>query len=207
MGTTFLGDGATKPPFILQGAGGTRPSSQLLDFLSLYFYIFIFLWFGNAQHIPALCAIERLHRRQVAAGAYSTVPYWIAAVCVRIPALLLVFTLFLAFVYPMCSFTATPSYFFFVYTILFLTSLMSFYIAQFVASATQGDATLSFAVVPPLFMVFVLVSGAPMFLTDLPPWIASFAPYFSFLRWSYEGLVTYEMSSQGISVFIFFVHT
>lgn len=199
VGITFYGNGLVSAPFILtSGTPSAYPSPTLTNFAAIYFFLLIVLFFGNLQFIPNLCAMDLLYRRELASGSYTPFPYWFAAIFVRLPIQLLLFTVLIGIWYPMGRFPGDPGYFFTVYIILFLTGMMSYYLAQGFAALTR-NAQIAFAVVSPLYMVFASFSGFPLLLSHMPSWLRVWAPYLTYMRWSMDGLMTLQFSPLGRS--------
>lgn len=197
IGATFFNNANISPPYLQSSATGdggfAEPTSTLSNFLGIFYFAFIFLWFGNTQYIPSMCAMDRLYRRELAAGTYTPGPYTAAALLVRLPFQMLFHTIFIGIMYPMCGFDLSVQYFFYVYIILFFVSLISYFFSLAFA-AKIGNAQIAFAVCPPFFFFFGLFCGYPILLSKIPPfWV--WAPYISFLKWAFEGLLMNEFGS------------
>ena len=131
IGITFYNDAKISPPFLIYlNSDNEHPDSELFNYTAIFFFTFIFLWYGNTQHIPNLCALDQLYRRELASASYGVFPYWLAAMLVRIPILLVLFTFLIALFYPLCGFPNNAAYFIYMYILMFLTGMMSFYTSQ-----------------------------------------------------------------------------
>jgi ABC-type multidrug transport system permease subunit len=135
------------------------------DFTGVIFFTMMFFWYSNTQSIPNFAAMDQLYRRELAASAYSPLPYWAATIITKILSLILFFTIFFIIWFFMCGFRISLEYFAFAYTLLFIGSLPSLFFSLLFA-ATSGNAVIAFAIVPPLslfmgifFQLFVLRSN------------------------------------------------
>ena len=129
------------------------------DFTGVIFFTTMFFWYSNTQSIPNLAAMDQLYRRELAASAYSPLPYWAATIITKIPSLLLFFTIFFLIWFFMCGFRISIEYFVFAYAVLFIGSLSSLFYSLLFAAAS-GNAVIAFAIVPPL-SVFCLLYTSP----------------------------------------------
>jgi len=199
IGVTFRGDAYNiQPPFLHVASSSSSlhsfPTETLSNYNAILFFMFIFYWYGNIQHIPTIAALDNLYRRELAAGAYSEFPFWAASQITSMPLLVVLHTCLVAIVYPLCGFPQTTVYFFYFWWMFFLISVMSFFMCQAFAAGT-GNAQIAFALCPPLFMCFATFSGYPIILTFMPVGWSTWAPYISFLRWAFQGLIINAFAS------------
>jgi len=81
------------------------------------------------------------------------------------------------------------------YFLLFLTNVTSYYFALFLAAGT-GSAQLAFALFPITFLFFSMFAGFTIPVEEVPDgWL--WAPYISYARFVYQGLMVNEFDRHG----------
>jgi ABC-type multidrug transport system permease subunit len=99
-------------------------------------------------------------------------------------------------IYNLSGLRSGGGYFFYFYYVMFASSFSGLFLCMFMSAlAPSTPAALSYF---PMILFFVLAfSGFIIYLPDFPPWLGSWAPYFSVLRYSFQGLVLNEFSNNG----------
>ena len=191
-GIVFFGKGDISPPFLdEQGARlGNVSSCASLLFLSMLFNMM-----NNLQAIASICEMNKIYRRELKAFAYCASPYWVAGLLTQIPIMLVCNLAGMSVLYGICKFPASADYYFYFFFVLFFASITSLYFAQFLAAAT-GSATLAFAIFPVTFLFLSMFSGYGIPITDVPK-MWEWAPYISYARWTFQGLMVNEFEQFG----------
>lgn len=151
-----------------------------------------FITMSNLQAIPQLFAERALFYREIAAGFYSPLPY-LAARCalnavVQIP---LVLT-YCVVVYPMVNLRGglASMHFLFFFAVMFGLSLAGYAFSNLIAAITPNQQS-ALNLYSALFQFCMFYCGYAIPLDDVP-WYWSWAPDFSFARWSFEALIINE---------------
>ena len=188
QGVMFYGQANISKPFFDSITG--EIDGKVTNVTKLLYFLMMNLLMGNQQTIPILCSRNTLYRRELASYTYSVAPYWISILVSDIPMILLNHTIFISVAYMLCQFPLSLSYFAYFYFNLFVANVTSFYIAQYLATSTE-NAQLAFAIFPVTFMFLSVFAGFAIPVDKVPDgWI--WAPYFSFARWIFEGLMVNE---------------
>ena len=95
-------------------------------------------------------------------------------------------------VYFLCGFPVDASYFFYFFFVLYLTNMTAFYQAMLLA-ASIGNSQIAFSVFPLVFLFLSLFSGFMINVGGVPD-IWKWAPYVSYARWVFEGLMVNHWS-------------
>ena len=104
-------------------------------------------------------------------------------------------TIYIVMLYTTTNFPSNFGYFMYFYFLFFLTNLTSFYFALVLAAGT-GNAQLAFAIFPVTFLFISMFAGFTIPYKDVPDgW--SWAPYISYARFVYEGVMVNEFSRHG----------
>jgi ATP-binding cassette subfamily G (WHITE) protein 2 len=187
IGIVFSGQGdASSPLYNLYG----QPNAEVTNVSSLLFFSLMFTLVGNMQAIPYLASQMIIYRRELAANAYVTFPFWVAQSVTTLPLMILNNFLFVIFLYFQVKFPSTASYFFYYLFILLFANVISFYSAMWLAAAT-GHEQVAFALFPLMFLFTANFSGFAITVNSVPPFW-SFGPYLSYGRWLYQGLMVNE---------------
>mmetsp|Transcript_1087 Transcript_1087/g.1754 ORF Transcript_1087/g.1754 Transcript_1087/m.1754 type:complete len:1273 (+) Transcript_1087:64-3882(+) len=188
IGIVFWKQADIDEPFYDEETG--LPTTDNTNMTSLLFFVMMYCLMANLQAIPALCTKDLIYRRDLASFGYSASPYWLASCLSHIPMVVLTHTIFIVMVYTTTGFPSDGGYFFYFYFLLLLTNFVSYYFALYLAAAT-GSAQLAFAIFPVTFLFFSMFAGYTIPVEDVPAgWI--WAPYVSYARWVYEGLMVNE---------------
>lgn len=173
----------TLPIFDSQGV----PDPEVNNISALLFFGLMHTMVSNVESIPHLCTRNLIFRREVSAFAYSVSPYWLAQTLAVIPLQLLGFLAFDVIAFFLCSFPRNAEYFFYFSGMLFMASLSSYYLAMAIAALTS-DEKLAFSIFPLCFLFFSTFAGFAIPVDDVAP-MWSWAPWISFVRWSFQGLM------------------
>ncbi|RYG68794.1 ATP-binding cassette domain-containing protein [archaeon] len=173
------------------------PESDVLNISALIFFGMMYTMISNVEAIPYLVIKSIIFKREVNAFAYSVSPFWLSHTVTVIPLLLLGFLAFVIAAYFLVSFSLSAAYMFYFWSIMFLASLSSYYLAMFIAALTN-DQNLSLA----LFILSVLFlatfAGYAIPVNDVSAgW--QWATYVSYVRWAFEGLMVNQWEPYGSS--------
>lgn len=190
IGVVFSGQANVDEPLYDTQNGNPIRTAETQNLCSLLFFTMMYCLMSNLQAIPALCTRDIVYRRDLASFGYSASPYWAASLLSNLPMVVLTHTIYIILVYTTCAFPSNVGYFMFYYWLLLFTNLVSYYFALFLAAAT-GNAQLAFAVFPVTFLFICMFAGYTIAVDNVPPgW--SWAPYISYARWVFEGLMVNE---------------
>jgi ABC-type multidrug transport system ATPase subunit/ABC-type multidrug transport system permease subunit len=191
IGIVFTGQANISEPFYENGIRTTDAQNMC----SLLFFSMMYCLMSNLQAIPALCTRDVVYRRDLNSFGYSAAPYWASSLLSNLPMVVVTHTIYIVLVYTTCQFPSNFGYFMYFYWSTFLANLASYYFALFLAAGT-GSAQLAFAVFPITFMFIAMFSGFTIAIDNVPPgW--SWAPFISYARWCFEGLMVNEFSRYG----------
>ena len=195
VGIIFYGEGATSEPLYTNGV----PNATVYSVNSLLYFSLMNALMSNIQVIPSLCNINHIYRREIAAGAYGTVPFWFAQLIATLPIQFIPFCLYFVLVYFLAGFPSEISYFVYFLSILFLANVASYYFAMYMAAAT-GSATLALAIFPLSFVFFANFAGFGVNINDLPIIWRYWAPYISYPRWVFQGLMVNQWETFAVFI-------
>lgn len=164
------------------------PKAEVNNISALLFFGLMHTMVSNVESIPHLCARHAIFQREVNAFAYSVSPYWLAHSLSVLPVQLIGFLSFIFICYFLCSFPISWEYFFYFSGILWIASLSSYYLAMAIAAWT-ADEKIAFIVFPLTFLFFSTFSGYAIAVDEVPK-MWSWAPWISYVRWAFEGLMT-----------------
>lgn len=169
------------------------PTADASNVTSLLFFSMMYCLISNTQAIPLLCSRNQVYRRELASFAYAASPYWLASCVTLLPILFANHTLFIVIAYLFCGFPHEAGYFFYFFFILLFANVTSYYFAMLLAAST-GNAQIAFAIFPVTFLALSMFSGFTITINSIPNgW--SWAPYLSYARWVFEGLMVNQWSS------------
>jgi hypothetical protein len=172
--------------------GGTATSAYT-NRLALIVYAVMFVTFCNIQQVAAVFQDRLVFYRERAASAYGALPHFIATFVVSVPACCVNVFVFSAVLYNMAGLDPDPDRFLFFYFVLLVCSVTGLCLCHLVANCCSNvNETLT--VLPVFIFPSILVSGFVVALPDLPTWLRAWAPYLSFVRWSFQALVLNEFS-------------
>lgn len=187
IGIIFWEQADISPPFFKSNGLLTADTANMA---SLMFFTMMYCLMSNLQAIPALCTRDVIYRRELASFGYCASPYWASCLFSQLPYIVLTHTIYIVVVYTTCHYPNDGDYFMYYYFILLLTNLASYYFAQLLAAST-GSAQVAFAIFPITFLFFSMFAGFTIPVDEVPAgW--SWAPYISYARWVFEGLMVCE---------------
>lgn len=187
IGIVFYGEANLKGP-LFEATG--IPTAEQLTMTSLLFFAMMYCLMSNLQSIPALCNKNLIYRRDLASFGYCASPYWASSCIVNLPLMMISHTIFITLIFILCEFPGGADYYFFLYFLLFFANMTSFYFAMTLAAGT-GNAQLAFAIFPVAFLFLCMFAGFTIAVDDVPEgWI--WAPYVSYARWVFQGLMINE---------------
>ena len=170
-------------------------SSDTIAVTSLLFMISLYTVAGNLQAIPYLCSSIVIYRRELAANAYSPLPFWYAMVFTLVPLLISFNFIFLFIIYFMTNLPSGAAYFFYYVTLVTLANYCG-YASCLAIAANAPSEDLALKLFPLLFFFLCMYAGFAIRLEDLPTmWI--FMPYIGYIRWVFEGLMINEFNQYG----------
>lgn len=164
--------------------------------LNVFYFQLIYLIIPHLEDITGLQKDRSLFYRERSAGAYSPFAYWISRLLITIPFNVIGLFINVVLTYYACGLRDTDTggggYFLYLFTIFIITDTLGHLLAQITSNITPSVQVATD--VYPIF-VFSLASfeGFLIFLPNFPNWI-SWAAYFSFLRYSFQGLILNEFS-------------
>jgi ABC-type multidrug transport system ATPase subunit len=145
----------------------------------------------NIAAIPEIFASKILYTREAETGAYDAFLYSIAVVVGRIPLLLIKTLLFVTITFFMVGYTLNLQVFLLYYALTALVSWVSLSYAMWLA-AYCSTPMVALGLYPPAFSILSFFSGYQIHFSDLPIWFRDWMPWFSYVRYAYEGLVKNE---------------
>lgn len=163
IGIVFSGQAVTTYPFYTNGV----PNSEIANVSALLFFAMAYCLQANMQAIPYLCLKNQIYKRELAAYAYAPAPYWLVATVVNLPILFVNHIVFTVIAFFSCQFPNNAGYFVYFTFLLFLTNVMSYTTAMFLAAAT-GSQTVAFAIFPVTFLFIATFSGFSIAVDDVP---------------------------------------
>lgn len=186
IGIVFNKQGSASSPLYQYGI----PNAEVSNVSSLLFFSLMYTMVGNLQAIPYLSSQNIVYRRELAAHAYKTLPYWLTQLVTTLPLLVVNHTLFVLLSFFLVDFPRTGEYFFYYYLSLLSANVVSFYSALWLAAST-GNEQVAFALFPLMFLFTANFAGFAITINAVPPFWC-WAPYISYARWLYEGLMVNE---------------
>ncbi|KAJ8608935.1 hypothetical protein CTAYLR_005316 [Chrysophaeum taylorii] len=151
-----------------------------------------FITMSNLQAIPTMFTERPLLYREVSAGFYTVLPY-LAARCalnaiVQIPLVLV----YCVITYPMVNMRGGlfSLHFVFFYMVMFGLSLAGYSFSNFIAAITPNQQS-ALNLYSALFQFSMFFCGYAIPIDQVPTYW-SWAPKFSFARWSFEALILNE---------------
>lgn len=112
---------------------------------------------GNIQVIPALCNKNVIYKRELASFGYCASSYWFVEMIYQLPTLIFTYTIYMGILFLMCQFEFSWNFFWYHYVLNLLTTFAAFYVAVFLAAATNSTA--AFAIFPIYFMILSNFAG------------------------------------------------
>jgi ABC-type multidrug transport system ATPase subunit len=173
--------------------GGTS-SSCYTNRLSLIFFCLMFMVLGHQQAIPQLFEARLVFYRERGARAYGALPYWFSSWFLQVPLILLNVLVFSALVYSLCGLKDGGYGYFFI--VLYMTSLTGLFMAQLIASMAP-TAQSAISLFPVALFFSVAFAGYIVYIPQFDQWLRVWAPYGSFMRWAFQGLVLNEFDGNN----------
>jgi ABC-type multidrug transport system permease subunit len=151
----------------------------------------MFLVIGHQQMVPALIDERLIFYRERGAKAYGAVSYWLTNWLIQLPLIIFNTVFFASIVYHLVCLNPAPQAFGVYYTVMLATSLCGYFIANLVAAiAPSTQAALSYY--PVVLLFSVSFAGFLLYIPRFPAWLGNWAPYVSFMRYSFQTLVLNE---------------
>eukprot|EP01039_Chlorochromonas_danica_P003350 gene3350-3673_t len=188
IGIVFQGQGKASEPFYSDGV----LEAEVNSVNSILFFSMMFTMVGNLQAIPYLCSQLQVYRRELASHAYVTFPYWITQIICTLPLQFGYHCIFVFLIFFLVELPATASYFIYYLFLTYFMNMIAFYSSLWLAAATNNEA-LAFSVFPLTFLFVANFSGYSITLDSIPAFWC-WAPYLSYGRWGFEGLMVNEWS-------------
>lgn len=149
---------------------------------------------GHQQAIPALFEDRLIFYRERGSRAYGPLPYWISSWFLQIPIVALNVLVFSIVVYFM---TGLKSGGFGLFCgVLIITSWTGLFVCQLIASVSPS-AQSAISGFPVALFFTITFAGYMIFIPTFPDWLSSWAPYISFMRFSFQALVLNEFNDNS----------
>jgi len=156
----------------------------------------MFMILGHQQAIPALFEDRLVFYRERGARAYGAFPYWISCWFLQVPLILLNVLVFSAIVYSMSGFTDASGCYGYFFGVLYMTSLTGLFMAQLIAALAPTSQS-AISLFPVALFFSVAFAGYIVYIPQFDPWLRAWAPYGSFMRWAFQGLVLNEFADNS----------
>jgi ATP-binding cassette subfamily G (WHITE) protein 2 (SNQ2) len=176
--------------------GDGTESSLYTNRLSLLFFCLVFLVVGHQQSIPSLYEDRLLFYRERGSKLYGAIPYWFSAWLIELPITLMNVLIFSVIVYKMSSLNTASGCFGYFFGQLLLADWASLFLCQLVA-ALSPSPQVAISAFPIALFIAVTFAGYIVYLPSLDGWLRNWAPYLSFMRYPYQGLVLNEFSNNN----------
>jgi ABC-type multidrug transport system permease subunit len=186
IGIVFYGQGVASSPLYSNGV----PNAEVSNVSSILFFTMMYTMVGNLQAIPYLSSQILVYRRELASNAYFPEPFWLSQLITTIPIQFAYHFLFIIWMYFLVGLPSDADYFFYFLFLLFFANTCAYYSAMWLAAATNNEQ-LAFAIFPILFLFLAQFAGFSISIDDVPSFW-SWAPYISYARWVFEGLMVNE---------------
>ena len=173
------------------------PESAGYNVVSILYFAILYAITGNLQAIPMLFEQKLLFLRERAAGAYTTFPYWLSNVIVNMPLIIGTHVLFTNMTYWLVGLPTDVLTLSYMFVVTLLVNLISFFFSQLLA-AKCSSSQVALAFFPILFMFLSNFAGFTILLENVQTFWC-WAPYVSFPRWAYEGLVYTTFTQKKVS--------
>lgn len=178
-----------------QLATGTEPADYT-NRLGLFFFTIMFLTIGHQQSIPAILDDRLVFYRERGAKAYGAFSYWLSLLTVQVPLVLFNTFLYTVIVYFMVGLRNKSSSLGYYYYFIAATSTTGYFIANLMAAVSPStQAALSYY--PIVLFVAVSFAGFLVYIPRFPDWLGAWAPYISFMRYSFQGLTLNEFDGNS----------
>jgi len=148
----------------------------------------------NIAAIPEIFVSKVLYQRESETGSYNSFEYSISIVVGRIPLLLLKTFLFCTISFFLVGYTLKFEVYLLFWFLTTLVSWVSLSYAMWLA-AFCSTPMVALGLYPPAFSILSFFSGYQIHFSDLPIWFRHWMPWFSYVRFAYEGLVKNEFGN------------
>jgi ABC-type multidrug transport system permease subunit len=151
---------------------------------------------GHQQSIAMLHQDRLVFYRERSANAVGTIAYWFSTFIIQIPLTVINIVIFCAIEYYLAGLKKTASAFgLFVYIMVF-SSLCGLFVCYFV-SAISPTIQVALNFFPLVLFFTVAFAGFIINLPQFPPWLGTWAPYLSFMRYSLQALALNEFEDNN----------
>jgi ABC-type multidrug transport system permease subunit len=155
--------------------------------LCLFFFSSVFLLVGHQSTIPSLHQLRLVFYRERGSRAYGSFAYWLSNWIFEVPLIAINVTTFGVLLHILSGLRDTSQAWAIYLVVLFINSLIGLFVCHFVAAiASSTQAAVS---IYPVFLFFsIAFAGFIIYLPDFPPWLGTWAPYLSFMRYSMQAM-------------------
>jgi ABC-type multidrug transport system permease subunit len=175
--------------------GGTNPT-YYTERMALLFFSLLFMILGHQSIIPALLENRIIFYRERAANLYGELSYWISGLLFHIPLLIVNSILYSTILYNLVGFnSASGSFAYFLLNII-LSSTVGLFIAE-TLSAISPNTQVATSLFPISVFFSCSFAGFIVYIPQFPNWLGSWAPYISFMRYSFQGLALNEFENNS----------
>lgn len=151
----------------------------------------MFVVFSHIQHVATIFEDRLLFYRESSANTYDVIPYFISNFIIQIPTSFINVLIFSLIIYNMANFYPSIEHFLFFFGCLYLCSITGLFMCHFVGNISPDSQT-SLAILPIFMVSTLMLAGYIVLIPNLPIYIRLWAPYLSFMRWSFQALVLNE---------------
>ena len=156
--------------------------------LALLFFCTTFQMMTHQKAVPLMFQDRLQFYRERGSGSTAALPFWRSVTYLQIPAMFIDTLMFSVILWSMAELSGSFRFF---WGSLFLTSVTGFVMAQLVAAVSSSAMTAA-----SLYLIFIFwmisFSGFLVFIPEFSYWLRVWAPYTSYLRWCFQGLVLNE---------------
>lgn len=164
--------------------------------LSLMFFSLQFVMMNHLQIIPLIFEDRLMFYRERSAGAYGALPYWLSSTFFQIPIIIIGVTLYSVITYNMADLSSNPGNFWIYVTAMNLCSIDAFFFFQMISAIAPTEQA-AVGLIPVILLITIAFSGYVVYIPALTFWIRAWAPYASFMRWSFQSMVLSQFGSDG----------
>lgn len=156
----------------------------------------MFVVFSNIQHIAVTFENRLIFYKESAANTYDAIPYFISSFFINIITAFINILVFTTIIYNMAGFYPSFDRFMFFFGCLYLSSITGLFMCHFVANISPDSQT-SLTILPIFMSCSLLLAGYIVLIPDFPIYIRLWAPYLTFIHWSFQALVLNEFSNNN----------
>jgi hypothetical protein len=187
--------------------------------MCLFFFSSVFLLVGHQSTIPTIHQLRLVFYRERGSRAYGSFAYWLSGWIFEVPAIAVNTIAFGVLLHILSGLRDTSESFALFLLVLFVNSFIGLFVCQFVAaiaSSTQAAVSIypiflffsvSFAGMKARclffsrYFTFEMLAGFIVYIPDFPPWLGTWAPYLSFMRYAIQAESLLEFKSKYTSSF------